>query len=146
MKKLLIAALLAVSVSASSIAQDASHIDRKAMGNFEVTYAGASGVDWTSTGDFTKASFVQNEKKIDVFYNLDGDFVAATTKLKVDEIPASIKRSLEKRYSDYVVKEALQYKSYDEVSYFIALENQKEDIVLKVTGGSLSVYSSTDKN
>ncbi|MGI8637352.1 MAG: hypothetical protein ACR2KZ_18310, partial [Segetibacter sp.] len=70
----------------------------------------------------------------------------ATTTLEVDEIPASIKRGLEKRYSDYVVKEALQYKSYDEVSYFIALENQKEDIVLKVTGGSLSVYSSTDKN
>ena len=146
MKKLLIAALLVVSVSASSIAQDVSSVDRKAIGNFEAMYAGASGVDWTSTGKFTKASFVQNEKKMDVFYNLDGDFVAATTQLKVDEIPASIKKTLEKRYSDYVVKEAFQYKSYDEVTYFISVENQKEDVVLKVTDGVLSIYSSTDKN
>src|SRR5689334_21405073 len=110
MKKLLIAALLVVSVSASSIAQDLSSVDRKSMGNLEVMYAGASGVNWTSTAQFTKASFVQNEKKMDVFYNLDGEFVAVTTQLKVHEIPASIKKTLEKRYSDYLVKEAFQYK------------------------------------
>ncbi len=146
MKKLFIAALLIVSVSASALAQNFTPVDKKIVENFEESYRGASNVEWTSTENFAKASFFKNAKKVEVFFNLNGEFIAATTETKLENLPASLKRSLEKRYSNYLVVEAFEYKSYNETTYFISVENQKESIVLKETEGALSVYSKKEKN
>ncbi len=85
MKKLFFAALIAVSVSASAFAQDVNQIDVKAVENFESAFGGASNVEWVSKENFTKASFIQNEQKVEVFYNLDGDFIATTTQIRMDK-------------------------------------------------------------
>lgn len=141
MKKLLIAAFLIVSVSVSGLAQNVNKVDKRAIGNFEVMYAGASSVQWTSKENFTKASFTQNDQHVDVFYNENGDFIATATQIRYDELPASLKKSIEKKYSNYSIREMLKYKAYDDTVYFISLENEKETIVLKGADGSLSVYS-----
>ncbi|MEJ7828221.1 MAG: hypothetical protein WKF91_08505 [Segetibacter sp.] len=146
MKKLFFAALIAVSVSANAFAQDVNQIDEKAVENFESAYGGASNVEWISKENFTKASFVQNEQKVEVFYNLDGDYIATTTQIKLDHVPTFVKRIVAKNYSDYTVKEAFKFQADDEAAYFISAENEKENVVLKVNGGLLSVYSRTDKN
>lgn len=63
MKKLFFAALIAVSVSASSFAQDVNKIDEKAVADFESVFTGASNVEWASKENFTKASFIDNNRK-----------------------------------------------------------------------------------
>ncbi len=146
MKKLIIAALIAVAVSTSAFATDKNQIDEKAVENFESAYGGASDVEWVSKENFTKASFIQNEQKVEVFYNLDGDFIATTTQIKMDYVPTFVKRIVAKSYSDYTVKEAFKFQADDETAYFISAENEKENVVLKVSGGLFSVYSRTDKN
>ena len=85
MKKLIFAALIAVSVSASAFATDVNKIDAKAVENFQSTFLGASNVEWTSKEAFAKASFLQNGKKVEVFYNLDGEFIATTTEVSMNE-------------------------------------------------------------
>ncbi len=146
MKKLFFAALIAVSVSASAFAQDVNQIDVKAVENFEATFKGASNVEWTSKENFTKASFIQNEQKVEVFYNLDGEFIATTIQIKMNEVPTFAKRTFAKNYIDYTVKEAFKFQADDETAYYIAAENEKENMVLKVNRGSFSVYSRTAKN
>lgn len=146
MKKLIIAALIAVSVSASAFAQDVNQIDEKTVANFESAFAGASNVEWISKENFTKASFIQNEQKVEVFYNLDGEFMATTTQIKMDEVPTFAKRTFAKNYSYYTIKEAFKFEADDETAYYIAAENEKENMVLKVNRGSFSVYSRTAKN
>jgi hypothetical protein len=145
MKKLIIAALVVLTISTGAFAQDANQIDLKAVHNFESTFGGASKVEWTSTENFTKASFVQDEEKVEAFYNPDGDFIAATRQLKMEELPTVVKRAFTKKYSDYNVREAFKFSADAETDYFVAAENDKESIVLKVAQGSISVYSRTNK-
>jgi opacity protein-like surface antigen len=146
MKKLLFAALIAVSFSASAFATDVNQIDGKAMENFKSAYAGASNVQWILKGSFTKASFYKNDEKVEVFYNLDGDFIAATTQVKMDKLPTSVKRFVAKNYSDYTVQEGFKFEADGATNYFIAAENEKENIVLQAKGGLFSVYSRTAKS
>ncbi len=146
MKKLFFAALIAVSVSASAFAQDVNQIDEKAVADFESVFTGASNVEWISKENFTKASFLQNDQKVEVFYNLDGEFIATTTQIKMDKVPTFVKRIIAKNYSDYTVKEAFTFQADDENAYFISAENEKENVVLKVNGGMFSVYSRTPRS
>lgn len=146
MKKLIIAALMAVSVSASAFAQNENQIDERAVENFQATFSGASNVEWTSKENFTKASFIQNEQKVEVFYNPEGDYIASTSQIRLDELPSFVKRTFAKKYSDYTVKEAFKFKAEDENDYFISAENEKENLVLKVKEGSVLVYSRTSKS
>ncbi|GEO09351.1 hypothetical protein [Segetibacter aerophilus] len=145
MKKLFIAALVALTISTSAFAQDVNQIDPKAVQNFEATFVGASKVEWTSKESFTKASFLQDEQKVEVFYNPDGDLIATTKQVKMEELPTFVKRTFTKKYSDYNVTEAFKFNADAETNYFVAAENDKESIVLKVANGSISVYSRTSK-
>lgn len=146
MKKLFFAALIAVSVSASSFAQDVNKIDEKAVADFEAAFAVASNVEWASNKNFTKASFIDNNRKVEVFYNLHGEFIATTRQIKMDEVPTFAKRTFAKKYSDYTVKEAFKFQADDEKAYYISAENENENIVLKVKEGSVTLYSRTNKN
>jgi opacity protein-like surface antigen len=146
MKKLFFAALIAVSVSANAFAQDVNQIDPKAMSDFESVFTGASNVKWMSKENFTKASFTQNEKDLDVFYNLDGEFIATTRQINLDEVPTFAKRIFAKNYSDYTVQEVFKFQANNEEAYYISAENEKENVVLKINSGSVSVFSRTAKN
>lgn len=145
MKKLILAALIAIFISGSAFAQDENQIDHKAVENFEATFSGASNVEWTSKENFTKASFMQNEQKVEVFYNPNGDFIASTSQVAMEEVPTFVKRIFAKKYSDYTVKEAFKFRAQDETDYFISAENEKETIVLKVKDGAVYIYSKTNK-
>jgi hypothetical protein len=145
MKKLFIAAMVTLTISTSAFAQDATQIDQKAVQNFESSYGGASKVEWTLKDNFTKASFLQDEQKVEVFYNPEGDFIATTKHVKMEELPTFVKRTFTKKYSDYTVKEAFKFTAEDETEYFVSAENEKESLVLKVAQGSVFVYSRANK-
>lgn len=145
MKKLFFTALIAVSVSISASAQSVNQVDQKVVDNFEATYGGASNVEWTLKQNFTIASFVRDGRKVEVFFNTDGDFVATTTPVDIEEVPAFVKKIIQSKYNDFTVTETFKLKSYDETSYFLSVENNEEKIVLKVNEGSVSVFSKTGK-
>lgn len=145
MKKLFIAALVTLTISTSAFAQEVNEIDQKAVQNFESSFGGASKVEWTSKDNFTKASFLQDEQKVEVFYNPEGDLIATTKQVKMEELPTFVKRTFTKKYSDYIIKDAFKLKAEDETNYFVSAENNKESLVLKVAQGSVSVYSRTYK-
>lgn len=144
MKKLLFTALIAVSISTGSFAQSADE-NYKAVQNFEASFAGANNVGWSLKDNLSVASFTQDESNVKVFYNSEGDFIATTKEVKMDELPTFAKRIIAKKYSGYTVKEAFEFKSDDETDYFVAIENENKNIVLKVNEGSISVYTPNDK-
>ena len=145
MKKLFFTALIAVSVSFGSSAQDVNQFDQKAVYNFKSSFAGASHVEWSSKENFTIASFLQDDHKVEVFYNTDGDFVAASNQVGMEQLPSYFKKVVEKKYSNYTVKEAFKLNGNDEIAYFIFAENDEDKIVLKAKQGSVSLYSKKAK-
>jgi hypothetical protein len=77
MKKLFLAALLTITVAASSFARDNKKISNLAVKSFMVEYSQASNVSWTLTDNYYKAAFFIGDQKMEAFYNAAGEKVAA---------------------------------------------------------------------
>ncbi len=146
MKRLLMAALLAISVAASAFAKDSKSINTAAMNDFAVDFKKATDVSWTQTGNYIKATFVMNSEKMEVFYNHNGERIGISKAFNVEELPVHAKRTFAKKYQGYTVKQAIVFEGTDETAFFISAENDKESVVLKVNSSdALSVFQRTTK-
>ena len=139
MKKLLFTALIAISLTSSAFASSTKEVGYHIANSFATSFPKASLVQWKITADYTKASFVLNNVNTEAFYNRNGDLIATSYAVTIDEMPTNVKRSLAKKYSDYTVKEAIKFDGVEETAYFISAENDKGAIILKVTGGYIQV-------
>src|SRR5688572_5004477 len=84
MKKLFFTAMIAVSVVSSAFASDVKKVNYRVLHAFEQQYRGASNVEWTSKPEFVKATFTQDNAKVDVFYNYNGDKIGASKSVEAD--------------------------------------------------------------
>jgi hypothetical protein len=146
MKKFFIAALLTVTVATTAFTADDNKISTRIKDNFKTEYAEVDNVTWSVKSDYVKASFEIKGAATSVFYNLEGETIATSKKITLEDLPVHAKRTFAKKYSDYVVKEAIQFDGVDESAYFISAENDKQSVILKVMAGGVSVYKKTLKS
>lgn len=146
MKKLLITTVLFLSIAVTSFAGDAINVNSKAVRKFSFEFAEAKNVRWTSTENYTKASFTLNNVAMEAFYDFQGNFMGKTNKIDIAVLPISAKRLLAKRYADCRVKEAIVFESTDETAYYISVENETHSLILKVIeGGLVSLFKKTNR-
>ncbi|HEX8333088.1 MAG TPA: hypothetical protein VF622_10720 [Segetibacter sp.] len=145
MKKLIIAALLTITVATSVFASDEKKLNVNVLRSFETQFEDAEKVKWSSNSKYIKASFEVNGKKTDAFYNLDGEYIGCTKKITLEDLPVNAKRTFAKKYSDYTVKEAIKFDGTEETAYFVSAENDKQSLILKITGAGVSVFKKTSK-
>src|SRR3954466_2261521 len=146
MKKLLLIALVVVTVTASAFAKGSEAVSTAAVSNFKVEFKQACDVKWSTTENFVKASFVLNHERMEAFYNLDGDKIGTSKSFNTEELPVKAKRALAKRFSGFTVSQSIEFEGTDEKAYFISAENDKESVILKVTSfGDLSTVKRTIK-
>ena len=146
MKKLFFSVLLAISVAASAFATDTNNVNSTAVNDFEATFKKASDVKWIANNDYIKATFVLNNIRMEALYSPAGELIGTTKSIFPEELPVSAKRNFSKNYGGYTVKEAIRFEGNDEGAYFIAAENEKESVVLKVSDNNqVSLQKSTKK-
>ena len=146
MKKLFIAALLAVTVAGSAFAKDTKKTNALVIRTFQSEFKQASNVTWTSNDNYIKATFTLNNEKMDAIYNASGERIGTSRAISIDELPVKTKRAFAKHYSGYAVKEAIEFNGIVENGYFISAENENESVVLKVNGDNeLSRFKVTKK-
>jgi hypothetical protein len=148
MKKMIIAALIAVTLTNSSFAADASKVSTVVMNTFISTYGDVENVKWTIGSSFYKATFTIEEQKQEAFYNFDGKEIATSKPFAFDKLPKNALRKITAKYPfpPYRLKECIEFIDADnEKNYFISLElDSKEKLILKVTPlGSISIFQST---
>ncbi len=132
MRKLFIAALLAVTVASSAFAAGSSKVNSFALKNFNTQFTHASDVSWTTSENYIKAVFLNNNERMEAYYNSTGDLIGTSRSINTEVLPTSAKRTLAKKYDGYTVKEAIQFDGTEESAYFISLENDQESVILKV--------------
>ncbi|MGI8634421.1 MAG: hypothetical protein ACR2KZ_03360, partial [Segetibacter sp.] len=87
MKKLFLALLVSVTVAASAFAKDTKKVNFAVASSFKAEFANASNVNWTTTDQYTKASFVMNDEKMEAFYNQRDEKIASSRTISIDELP-----------------------------------------------------------
>ncbi len=145
MRKLFITALLVIAVAAGVFAAP-TKVSSSILVNFNAVFKKATNVSWLITNDYTKAAFTLDNTKMEVFYNYDGDIIGTSKSIALDELPVNAKRPFAKLFAGYNVKEAIRFESFDETSYYISGENEKESVILKVNDlKRVSVFKRTKK-
>ncbi len=146
MKKLIIAAIIAVSVAGSAFAAPTVSVNYNVLSSFKSAFKGATDIQWTVKEDFVKASFIINDERIEAFYNQYGEEIGTSKAITLDAMPVDAKRAFAKMYNNYTVKEAIQFEGTDETAYYISAENEKETVIIKVgENNRVSVFSQTKK-
>jgi hypothetical protein len=140
MKKAFFSAVLALLLATSSYAGETGKVNSKVMSNFPVEFSKAKNVSWTSTQDYVKASFNEDEKSKEAYYDRDGNLLGVTSWISIDELPISAKRSFAKKYADFTATELIKLDGTDETTYYISAKNDSKSLILKVSAeGFLSV-------
>lgn len=146
MKKLLLTALIAVTLISSAFASPVKEVNYFVLNSFDNSFPTVTDVHWVVTPSYAKATFVVNNVETKAFYKLDGEFIGTCQPIAIEDLPVSAKRSFAKKYSNYTVKEAIKFDGNQETAYFISAENEKHNVILKADNSGISVYSASSKN
>lgn len=145
MKKLFFAALFAIAIASSAFAGP-GNVNINILNNFSSTFRDASGITWSASGDFAKATFTNNNVKMNAFYNINGDLIGTSKAISMDELPVGAKRTFAKKFGGYTVTEAIIFEAPEETAYFISANNDSENVIAKVNQHEqVSIYKKTKK-
>lgn len=145
MKKMIVAALFAVTLTTSSFAANVNEVSTVVMNSFIRTYGDLKDVKWTIGSTFIKASFVSENQKNEAFFDFDGKEIATSKPFSFDKLPANALRKITAKYPfpPYKLKECIEFIDADnDKNYFISLELETaEKVILKVSPmGSVNVF------
>ena len=141
MKKLFVAVLLTVAATAGAFAAPAK-VNPTVLSSFKADFANAANVKWQIERDFIKAEFTTGTARMEAYYNADGNIIATSKSISLNEIPVNAKRSFAKKFAGYNATEAIKFTGFDETAYYISGENDKEKVILKVDeNNQVSVYT-----
>ena len=133
MKKLIFAALFAVTISTSAFAGSPAKLFSVSETSFKADFKNATVVTWTAGADYTNASFVLNNVKMEAFYNNGGELIGTSRAITTDQLTVNAKRNFAKKFADYEVKEAIRFEGAEEAAYYISAVNEKESVVVKIS-------------
>ncbi len=148
MKKLIIAAIAIVAFTTTSFAGDGS---KKAsywvLNQFNHTYADATNVNWQVTDQFAKATFILDEIKVEAYYNqFDGTFIGQSKAVATQDLPKNAVKAITKKYSNYSIKEVIEFSNASDVDFYVSLESTTQKLVLKISrAGEIEIYKSVLK-
>lgn len=145
MKKFFIAALFAASVFSSAFAAGTNKVSNMALRTFQTEFGNATNVEWTVKSSFTKASFLKDGQNTEAFFDTDGNLIGSSRAITIDQLPTDAKRSFAKKYPNYTINEAIRFDDNEKTSFYLSAENEKESVVLRVTGGFLYIFKSVKK-
>ncbi|MBN8837532.1 MAG: hypothetical protein J0I09_09750 [Sphingobacteriia bacterium] len=148
MKKLIMAAIIAIAVTTSAFAAHET-VSYRILSQFRTDFSDATNVSWKVGKDFVKATFVLEDEKIEAFYNNAGELVATSKAIDFNKLPKKALRVIGEKYPfpPYELKEAIEMTTADSgKEYYVSFTTQKESIVLKVDMyGTVSEFKRSEK-
>ena len=143
MKKLLTTSAFVIAVISSALASGNNNTNFRGAYSFKKAFPKAENVSVKTVDEYTKISFTDNNKKMEVFYSPEGDLMAQSKAIGLNELPKGSVESVNKKYSDWTITEAIEFSNENDGSthYYIGLQfGSKKRIVEADKDGSISVY------
>jgi hypothetical protein len=128
MKKLLtfaIPLLTAISSCAQEVPQNL--VPSVVVNSFQQKFPKASDIEWEKKGDLYEAEFDLTLKDHKVLIDATGKIVKHKEEINSADLPASVKETIKKGFSDYKIDDADRIETEGLVIYKVELENSKEE-------------------
>jgi len=123
MKKIIYLAVLLTSLTAT--AATPPEISEKVLKAFKETFSFAENVTWEELNNTCQASFKQSEIAVRATYDNEGNLIKTIRYYTQENLPPNILAKLKKKYSGKEVFGVTESSTEDEISYNIALKDDK---------------------
>ncbi len=146
MKKIIIAAMMVVSIGSSAFAMDVNKVSYKVKNLFAQEFLGAENVVWSVEENFTKASFTLADIKVDAFFSTEGEMIGYGRAVNFNQLPLNAIQKVKKNYGTYKIAEIIEFSHDGEKSYYVSLQNGEKKQILNVTlYGDISLFQEKGK-
>lgn len=150
MKKFFVSLLMLISVYSYAITPGSGEkVSPLLQAALEKEFTGAQYVVWQSIKEHQiyHAKFIYNNERVNAFFEPDGSLLAIGRYIPPATLPLTIIKSINNKYGDFQLKDAIEYSRAGETSYVLALENEKVHLVIQAyTSGNLYVFKKEKKN
>ncbi|MBE7174849.1 MAG: hypothetical protein INR69_00505 [Mucilaginibacter polytrichastri] len=162
MKTLLFSALIAAGVTCHAQADDHRHKTKTAevpefiRNQFAEDFPSAQNVHWKASAGYNEARADIDRQPMSVFYDTEGEQMGTTRNVQLSDLPKAGREDIQKKYAQAVIGEIIKYTDnpendhdvYDlndgrttDVNYFVEIENNGKDFILKVNDyGEVSYF------
>lgn len=135
-KRMLSLALVIVTLVSTAFANTAEGVNAATVAAFKKDFSAAQDVRWETNKEFNKATFSLNHQVMFAYYSLNGDLIALSRNLTLNQIPISLAAELKKASTDYWITDLFEMASNDETTYYATIQNSDQVIVLKSVGSN----------
>lgn len=143
---LIIAAALVVSATYTASANTTAHTfngepNFKGSDNFAKSFPEAMVKSYETKDGKTKVEFTWNGDALEAYYDLNGNLLATSHFLNINNLPMSVKMQVNENYKDYTILQAVEFYHADNgLSYFVMLKKETKGVILQVNpDGGISV-------
>lgn len=134
MKKIIMLAIVLTTITITSFANGTADINRKAISTFNKSFSYAEDVRWEVRSNVYKVTFKSNGKEMYAYYNADGDQIALTRNIHIEQLPLTLASELKSRYEDNWLTELFEISANGETDYYATLESAAHITILKAEG------------
>lgn len=136
MKKIIMIALVLSTLTISSFANAITGINEKAQTSFSKSFRHAADVRWEVKDNLYKVTFTTGGKVMFAYYNVDGDQVALSRNLHIEQLPLSLSTDLTSKFENSWITGLFEVSVNNETTYYATLESATHTITLKANGTS----------
>ncbi len=146
MKKIRIAiTALALFVSSMAMAIPEESVSTDVKLAFRSAFTNAKGVKWDKVENFYFATFILDNKEVNVAYTEKGEMVGTSEFLSLEDIPLMTRIGLREQFGNYTISPQVFRVSFDgETIFYVTAVNEKRLLKLKCNSeGAISVVQRT---
>lgn len=131
----------------SSIPVEAEKVTREVRTAFQGKFAAATEVNWKQNGEFFFATFLMDNKAFTVAYIEDGNFVAISRMLTLQQLPIAAAEALKNRFEGYGIPVRVTEISMEgSTNYYLKVEGKTRVLLVKCNpDGYIDVLAKTKK-
>jgi hypothetical protein len=139
-KRILLLTTAILMIVSISFATNKQPVPQSIVKVFDSRFKTATNVDWTSTANYFKASFTSRERLVEVFYSFEGELIAVSRRIIMEQLPESLIEEMQEKSSNYRVTDLFELSTDGGMEYFVTLENEKEKKTFKGFGNTWTRY------
>jgi hypothetical protein len=134
MKKFIMLALVLTTIAVSAFANMSDAINQKVLNSFNRSFASAQDVHWELKQGLYKVTFKTAGQEMFAYYNGDGEQVALSRNIRVDQLPLALATELKGGYNTYWLTDLFEVSSNGETTYYATVESSTHITMLKAEG------------
>ena len=136
MKKFFTLALALTTLAVSAFANNTNSVNQKVLNTFNKSFNNAELVSWEVKSDLYKVTFRTGGKTMFAYYKHDGEQVAVSRNLHMDQLPLTLALELKEKFNDSWVTDLFEVATTDETAYYATVENSTHITIYKAVGTS----------